>query len=414
MKRSMWVAVCAIAIAVLAATYYYTRDVEAEVPAFTTAVVSRGDVISTVDATGTLEAVTTVQVGSQISGTISALHADFNSEVRKGQIIAELDASLLDTQVEQAKATVVRLQADADRAKVQAADAALKLKRAHELFDKQLIPATDLETAESTSHAADAAVKGAEAQVVQAQASLNQAQVNLSHTIIRAPIDGVVIARNVDVGQTVASSLQAPTLFVIARDLTEMRVNASVDESDIGEITPKQIVRFRVDAYPNDTFAGTVSQVRLQPVVQQNVVSYITVIDVPNPGLKLKPGMTAAVTIETGRAADVLKVPNAALQFKPAAAGGARTARAAGGGSAPRDDDRGAVWVLAHNLPTRVPVRIGISDGRDTAVLDGDLSAGTSVITGAAATAAPAATPATSPLLPFNGRGGTGRRGGTR
>jgi HlyD family secretion protein len=191
-------------------------------------------------------------------------------------------------------------------------------------------------------------------------------------------------------------------------------VNASVDESDIGEITPKQSVRFRVDAYPNDTFAGTVSQVRLQPVVQQNVVSYITVIDVPNPGLKLKPGMTAAVTIETGRAADVLKVPNAALQFKPAAAGGARTARAAGGGSAPRDDDRGAVWVLAHNLPTRVPVRIGISDGRDTAVLDGDLSAGTSVITGAAATAAPAATPATSPLLPFNGRGGTGRRGGTR
>jgi len=414
MKRSLWVAVCAIAIAVLAATYYYTRDVEAEVPAFTTAAVSRGDVISTVDATGTLEAVTTVQVGSQISGTISALHADFNSEVRKGQIIAELDASLLDTQVEQAKATVVRLQADADRAKVQAADAALKLKRAHELFDKQLIPATDLETAESTSRAADAAVKGAEAQVVQAQASLNQAQVNLSHTIIRAPIDGVVIARNVDVGQTVASSLQAPTLFVIARDLTEMRVNASVDESDIGEITPKQSVRFRVDAYPNDTFAGTVSQVRLQPVVQQNVVSYITVIDVPNPGLKLKPGMTAAVTIETGRAADVLKVPNAALQFKPAAAGGARTARAAGGGSAPRDADRGAVWVLAQNRPTRVPVRIGISDGRDTAILDGDLSAGTSVITGAAATAAPAASPATSPLLPFNGRGGTGRRGGTR
>jgi len=157
-----------------------------------------------------------------------------------------------------------------------------------------------------------------------------------------------------------------------------------------------------------------VSQVRLQPVVQQNVVSYITVIDVPNPGLKLKPGMTAAVTIETGRAADVLKVPNAALQFKPAAAGGARTARAAGGGSAPRDADRGAVWVLAQNRPTRVPVRIGISDGRDTAILDGDLSAGTSVITGAAATAAPAASPATSPLLPFNGRGGTGRRGGTR
>ena len=328
MKRSFWVAAGVIAIAVIAAIYYYRRDVQAEAPAFTTAEITRGNVISTVEATGTLEAVTTVQVGSQVSGTISALHADFNSEVRKGQIIAELDASLLETQVEQAKATVIRLQADADRARLQAADAALKLKRARELFERQLIPATDLETAESTARGADAAVKGAEAQVVQAQASLNQAQVNLSHTIIRAPIDGVVIARNVDVGQTVASSLQAPTLYILARDLTEMRVNASIDESDIGDIKPKQQVRFRVDAYPNETFTGRVAQVRLQPVVQQNVVSYVTVIDVPNPGLKLKPGMTAAVTIETARAEDVLKVPNAALRFTPADAGGTRPARA--------------------------------------------------------------------------------------
>jgi HlyD family secretion protein len=221
MKRSFWIAAAVIAFAVIAATYYYRRDVAAEAPVFTTAEISRGDVISSVDATGTLEAVTTVQVGSQVSGTISALYADFNSEVRKGQIIAELDASLFQTQVEQAQATVVRLQADVDRAKVEAADAAIKLKRAHELFDRQLIPMTDLETAESTSRAADAAVKGADAQVVQAGASLNQAQVNLSHTIIRAPIDGVVIARNVDVGQTVASSLQAPTLYVIAQPRSE-------------------------------------------------------------------------------------------------------------------------------------------------------------------------------------------------
>jgi HlyD family secretion protein len=416
MKRSFWVAAGVIAVAVIAATYYYRRDVAAEAPVFTTAEISRGDVISTVEATGTLEAVTTVQVGSQVSGTISALHADFNSEVRKGQIIAELDASLFQTQVEQAKATVVRLQADVDRARVQAADAALKLKRAHELFDKQLIPATDLETAQSTSRSADAAVKGAEAQVVQAQASLNQAQVNLSHTIIRAPIDGVVIARNVDVGQTVASSLQAPTLYIIARNLTEMRVNASIDESDIGEIEPKQKVRFRVDAYPNETFTGTVSQVRLQPVVQQNVVSYVTVIDVPNPGLKLKPGMTAAVTIETARADDVLKVPNAALRFRPAGTGNARPGRASGGGSIPGEEDKGAVWVLAQDRPMRVPVRTGISDGRDTAILDSELTAGTAVITGTASTAAPAAAtaPATSPLLPFGGRGGGGRRGGSR
>ena len=415
MKRSFWVAAAVLAVAVLMATYYYRRDVAAEAPTFTTAATSRGDVISTVEATGTLEAVTTVQVGSQVSGTISALHADFNSKVHKGQIVAELDASLFQTQVEQARATVVRLQADVDRAKVQAEDAAIKLKRAHELLDKQLIPMTDLETAESTARSADAAVKGAEAQVVQAQASLNQADVNLSHTIIKAPIDGVVIARNVDVGQTVASSLQAPTLFVIARDLSEMRVNASIDESDIGEITPKQPVKFRVDAYPGETFTGTVSQVRLQPVVQQNVVSYVTVIDVPNPGLKLKPGMTAAVTIETARAGDVLKVPNAALRFKPSGAGGPKPARAGNAGSAASNEDRGAVWVLAQDRPTRVAVRTGISDGRDTAILDGELSEGTAVITGTASATAPAATaaPATSPLLPFGGRGG-GRRGGAR
>ena len=277
MKRSFWVAVGVVAVATFAAISYYRRDVAAEVPAFLTAEVSRGDVVSTVEATGTLEAVTTVQVGSQVSGTISALHADFNSEVKKGQIVAELDSSLLQTQVEQARATVARLQADLDRATVQADDAEIKLKRARELYDRELIPKTDLETAESTARSADAAVKGAEAEIVQAKASLNQAQVNLSHTIIRAPIDGVVIARNVDVGQTVASSLQAPTLFIIARDLSEMQVNASVDESDIGEIAPQQSVRFRVDAYPNETFTGKVAQVRLQPVVQQNVVSYVTV-----------------------------------------------------------------------------------------------------------------------------------------
>jgi HlyD family secretion protein len=415
MKRSFWVATGAIAVAVIAGTYYYTRDVAAEAPKFTTAQISRGDVVSTVEATGTLEAVTTVQVGSQVSGTISALHADFNSKVHKGEIIAELDSSLLQTQVEQAKATVVRLQAGVDRTKVQAVDAAQKLKRAHELFDRQLIPATDLETAESTARSADAAVKGAEADVVQAQASLNQAQVNLSHTIIRAPIDGVVIARNVDVGQTVASSLQAPTLYIIANDLTEMRVNASVDESDIGEINPKQKVRFRVDAYPDETFSGTVSQVRLQPVVQQNVVSYVTVIDVPNPGLKLKPGMTAAVTIETARADDVLKVPNAALRFKPAGTSGASRARATGDSAASREEGHSAVWVLAQNTPARVQVRTGISDGRDTAILGGDLTAGATVVTGTTSTTpAAAATPATSPLLPFGGRGGGGRRGGAR
>jgi HlyD family secretion protein len=415
MKRSLWLAGGAIAVATIATVSYYRRDVAAEAPAFVTAEVSRGDIVSTVEATGTLEAVTTVQVGSQVSGTISALYADFNSKVHKDQVIAELDSSLLQTEVEQARATVARLQADFDRATVQAADANLKLERAHQLFERQLIPKTDLETAESTARAADAAVKGAEAEIVQAKASLNQAQVNLSHTIIRAPIDGVVIARNVDVGQTVASSLQAPTLFIIARDLSEMQVNASVDESDIGEIAPKQNVRFRVDAYPNETFTGRVAQVRLQPVVQQNVVSYVTVIDVPNRQLKLKPGMTAAVTIETARADDVLKVPNAALRFTPrGASNGARPAQQGGYDAKPGTDNGAAVWVLVQDRPTRMPVQPGISDGRDTAILDGDLTPGTEVLTGTTSAAAPAAAPATSPLLPFGRRGASaGNRGGT-
>ena len=392
MKRSLWLLTGALVIAVTAATYYYRDDVAANVPVFSTAEVTRGSVVSRVEATGTLEAVTTVQVGSQVSGAIKALYADFNSQVRKGQIIAELDPSLFETQVEQAKATVVRLEADVDRARVQAADAQVKLRRARDLFAQQLLPASDLETADSTARVAASSVKSAEAQVVQAQASLNQAQVNLSHTVIRAPIDGVVIARNVDVGQTVAASMQAPTLYIIANDLTEMRVNASIDESDIGEIQPKQPVRFRVDAYPNDAFSGIVSQVRLQPVVSQNVVSYVTVIDVPNPGLKLKPGMTASVTVETGRADDVLTVPNASLRFRPA--------------SAPSGERGPAVWVLNEGALTRVPVRPGITDGARTAILGGELTLGAAVVTGTAPVGSTStATPTTSPLLP-------GRRGG--
>jgi len=393
MKRSLWLLAGALVIGVTAATYYYRDDVAATAPAFSTGEVTRGDIISTVEATGTLEAVTTVQVGSQVSGTIKALYADFNSRVRKNQIIAELDPSLFETQVEQAKATVVRLQADADRARVQAEDARVKLRRARELFAQQLVPKSDLETADSNARVAESSVKSADAQIVQAQASLNQAQVNLSHTVIRAPIDGVVIARNVDVGQTVAASMQAPTLYIIARDLTDMRVNASIDESDIGEIQPKQPVRFRVDAYPNDAFSGKVSQVRLQPVVSQNVVSYVTVIDVPNPDLKLKPGMTAAVTVETSRVNDAITVPNAALRFRPT--------------QASQSGERGpAVWVLDNGEMQRVPVRPGISDGTRTAILSGDLEPGAIVVTGTA----PAGTtstvaPTTSPLLP-------GRRGG--
>lgn len=316
MKKAIVTLLVVGVVGASAFAYYHYKD---SGPKFTvnTAQVSRGDVVDTVGATGTLQAVTTVQVGTQVSGTISELHADFNSLVKKGQVLARLDPSLFQTQIEQAKANLVRSQADLDRQKVALDDANQKLTRARELAARQLLAKSDLDAAEIAAKSAEAQLKSSEAQITQAQASLDQNQVNLEHTVIQAPIDGLVISRNVDVGQTVASSLQAPTLYVLAADLTKMQVVANLDESDVGRIRPGQVVTFRVDAYPNETFRGTVSQVRLNPIVQQNVVTYATVIDVPNNELKLKPGMTANVNVEIARSSNVLRVPNSALRFRP-------------------------------------------------------------------------------------------------
>ena len=233
--------------------------------------------------------------------------------------IARLDPSLFQTQIEQARANLLRAQADLDRLRVTLNDAQTKLKRAQELYNQKLVSQVDLEAAQVAVQSADAQLKSQQAAVTQAQASLQQNQVNLEHTIITAPIDGLVISRNVDVGQTVAASMSAPTLFILAADLTKMQVIASLDESDVGRIRPGQVVHFRVDAYPAEDFVGAVSQVRLQPQTVQNVVTYNTVIDVPNPELKLKPGMTANVNIEIARRNNALRVPNAALRFRPTA-----------------------------------------------------------------------------------------------
>lgn len=397
-KRALLVIAVIAAVGVTAAAYY--RSSTHQPDGFVTAPVTRGSVVETVAATGSLQAVTTVQVGSQVSGTIKALHADFNSQVRKGEVIAELDPSLFQTQVEQARASLLRLQADADRARVDVEDTQVKLKRAQDLSAQQLISRADLDTAEAAARQAQAAVKSAEAQITQAQAALNQNQVNLDHTIIRAPIDGIVISRSVDVGQTVASSLQAPTLFVIANDLTRMQVNASIDESDIGRIKSGQPVSFTVDAYPRETFTGAVSQVRLEPKVESNVVSYTTIIDVPNPNLKLKPGMTATVNVEIARADDILKVPTSALRFTPESASDSamRHERRAASGE-------GRVWILDDDQPQQVPVQVGITDGATTAILDGALTEGTRVVTGSPVTAT--AAQSSSPFIPQR-RGGGG------
>ena len=383
-----------VTVAAAAGIAAYTQVARSDsTPAPMTARVTRGSIVETVEATGTIQPVTTVQVGTQVSGTIKSLAADFNTKVRRGQVIAVLEPSLFQTEVEQAKATVTKLQADAERAGVDVRDTQAKLRRAQELSDKQLIAASDLDTAVTAANQAQAQVKSAEAQIVQARAQLDQAQVNLGHTIITAPIDGIVVARSVDVGQTVAASMQAPTLFVIAGDLSHMQVLASVDESDIGRVQQGQPVSFTVDAYPGDTFTGTVSQVRLQPTVDQNVVSYTTVIDVPNRSEKLKPGMTASVSIEIARADDVLRVPASALRFR---------------------QERGTkqvwVWTGGSMQPRRVDP--GLSNGTMTAITSSDLSEGTEVVTGMADGTQRASAATTSPLRPA--RRGGGAVGGAR
>ncbi len=411
-KRLLLIVGVVAAVTVTAAAYYRTEKGDA--PRYVTATATRGEVVQKVEATGTLAAVTTVQVGTQISGTIKALHADYNSRVKQGQVIAELEPSLLQTQVEQARASLSRLEADAERARVDVEDTATKLRRAKELWAQQLIPRTDLETAEANARQAEAAVKSAEAQVAQARAGLSQNQVNLAHAVITSPIDGVVISRSVDVGQTVAASMQAPTLFVIAKDLREMQVNASIDEADIGRIAVGQPVTFKVDAYPADEFSGRVAQVRLEPKVDSNVVSYITVIEVPNQELKLKPGMTANVTVEIARADDVLRVPSAALRFRP----GGGSARNGSADPGPRAEIGGRVFVLANGQLAPVRVQPGVSDGTMTAIVDGALSEGAQVVTAAVAQTQASAPPTSSPLIPqrgrFGGQGGQGRQGGGR
>jgi HlyD family secretion protein len=315
MKKFIALLVVLVAVGAGAGAYYRSR--RAPEPQVTTMQVTRGDVVDVVAATGTLQAVETVDVGTQVSGTVQELFADFNKIVRKGQIIAKLDPSLIQTQIEQQEANVTRSEADLERLRVNLADANQKLARAKAMWDRNLIPKTDLETADVNVRSAEAQIKSSEAALVQAKASLNNQKVNLDHTIITAPIDGIVISRNVDVGQTVAASMSAPTLYILAADLTKMQVLANIDEADVGRMRPGQNVTFRVDAFPTETFIGLVEQVRLQPTVVQNVVTYSTVIAVPNDQLKLKPGMTANVNIEVARRSNVLRMPAAALRFRP-------------------------------------------------------------------------------------------------
>ena len=398
MKRKTLALLALILAATISLGAFYSNRGDVA-PALTTAASTRGSIVTVVPATGTLQAVTTVQVGSQVSGSVEVLYADFNSMVRKGQVLAKLDQSTYATAVDQAQASLVSAEAEAERLRVGkwAADAALT--RARDLFAKQLLPSADLESAETAARSAASQVAGGDAKVVQARSAVKTAQVNLAKTVIASPIDGVVIARNVDVGQTVAASLSAPTLFVIAADLSRMQVNASIDESDLGQIRQDQTVTFRVDAYPSDTFTGTVSQVRLNPTTLNNVVTYAAIIDAPNAALKLKPGMTANATIEVARRDDVLRVPSAALRFKP---DGGVLAHFAAGAQAPKGP---VVWVSNGTSIAPVSVKPGASDGTFTEMLGDAVAEGALLVTRAASAAAtPASAPAGggagNPLMP--------------
>lgn len=387
---TLWVVIILVALVGAAAGVWFWKRNGNDEPKYQTLPVARGEIVQVVTATGTLNPVTNVTVGSQISGIIQTLYADFNTRVSRGQIVAQLDPATY-------KANVASAQGDLANSKANLELAQVDFRRAEELFKNKLISQSDHDKAAATLHQAEAGVQMKEA-------ALQRANVDLSRCTIYAPVDGIVISRSVDVGQTVAASLSAPTLFVIANDLAKMQINANVAEADVGNVMAGQEVEFTVDAFPYRTFRGKVTQVRNSPLTVQNVVTYDTVVEVNNDDLKLKPGMTANVSIVVARREEALKLPNAALRFRlpetasktnaapsmanqvaGAQGGGERGGNRAGGpGGRPRAERSPArtVYVLGvDGKPLPVPIKTGISDGIVTEVTEG-LNEGDNVITG--------------------------------
>lgn len=350
-----------------AAVWYWRRGADETVP-YVTATLSRGPITSVVTATGAVNPVTTVQVGTYVSGPIRAIDVDFNSPVRKGQRVAKIDPAPFLVKVQRAEANLATARARVARARADLELKRVTRERAERLLGTAVVSRNEFDEAHSAWEQARAQLALEEAGVRQAEAELEEARINLAYTDITSPVDGVVVSRNVDVGQTVAASFQTPTLFQIAQDLTEMQVSASVSESDIGAVQEGQAVTFTVDAYPERTFSGRVTQVRNAPVTVQNVVTYDVVIDVANPDLALKPGMTATVRIETARVDDALRLPVRALTFTPPEELAARN------GDAPAGD---GVWaVRADGTLEHVAVRTGVRDDAWVEVVDGPLAPG--------------------------------------
>ena len=332
---------------------------------FKTAKIQKGEITQTVRATGNVNPVTTIIVGTRVSGTIVALYADYNSRIKKGQLIAQIDPTPFENELKHSEAELLNAKATLFKAEVTLKDTERTLKRKQELFKRDLIARSELDDAETAYNTARAQYEIALAQVKKAEAGLRQAKTNLGYTRIVSPVDGVVIAKNVEVGQTVAASFQTPTLFTIAPDLTKMQVDTNVDEADISKIKTGMEVNFTVDAYPDKKFKGIVSQIRLSPTVTQNVVTYNVVISLDNSHLLLKPGMTANVTFVVNSKENVIKIPNSALRFKMP--------------DTPPSKQQG-VWVIRGGKSVRVNVKTGISDGEWTELIEGDLKEGEEVI----------------------------------
>lgn len=376
-------------IVVVAGGYFVVGNNGSQEARYRTEKISRGDVVVQVRATGTINPVRTVEVGSQVSGTISKIFVDFNSTVKAGQVVAIIDSTFLYASVKEAEANL-------ERAQAQVNDTKRTFNRTKELFSKDLVAQADLDAAQTN-------YEQAVAQLKQTRAALDRAIVNLRFSVIRAPIDGVVISRDVDVGQTVAASLQAPKLFSIANDLKNMQVEASVDEADIGQIREGQAVTFTVDAYPDDQFEGRVAQVRLAPITVQNVVTYTIIIEVPNPDMKLRPGMTATVSILIDKRENVLRLPTLALRFQPPADVAEKFQKSPGDTSQQsrrprmmrREDAQGGsweqkgeqrkkmrVWVLQGKNLKPVQVELGLTDNRYVEATGGSLAEGDEVVLG--------------------------------
>ena len=374
---------------------------------YRTDAVTRGPVSEVVNATGDVSAIVTVNVGSQVSGIIDKLYVDFNSPVKKGQPLATLDPRLFQAQLEKADATLASAKANVEKAEAAYADSKRIAARQQELRRTNLVSQAELDTAVATRDQNAAALSAAKASVLQAKADRDMAAANLEFTKITSPIDGIVVSRSVDVGQTVAAAFQAPTLFLIANDLTKMQILANIDEADVGKVRAGLEAKFTVDAYPGETFSSQIRDVRQAPNTIQNVVTYPAVIDAPNPDRKLRQGMTASVNITSARKDEALRVANAALRWKPddatagqdtsapqrqgpapqartatAAARGTRDGAGPGSGPTPQAQGRpGRVYKLQDGKPVPVLIRVGLSDGQRTEVIDG-LAEGDNVIVG--------------------------------